>query len=402
MQGSIVKKQGKTRNGKPVVYYHVVVDVGERWDEKKQKMRRLQKWEKVPPPNTRKHAQQILAERVAQLHRDEFSETKKISFREFKDRWVENYARGQVAPSTLSLYDGLFRNHLLPALGEHQLVQITVEDVQSLKSTKLSQGLSPQSVKHILRLLRQMLDHAIDWGYLRMNPTKKVTFPRVRRHEMDFLTPEEVQAFLAQVPERWQTFFITAITTGMRISELLAMKWKHVDWQNGRYLVTEILSRRRSGMAGGFDDPKTDGSSAPVDLTPTCMAALEQHRKRQSADMLAGGLEYEDLDLVFGTSLGRPLDHKNVVNRQFAPALSAAGLRHIRFHDLRHTCAALLIDQGEPVKYIQRQLRHTSIQTTMDRYGHLLPERSRQAMEKLDARLFGQPSSQAVTPANAS
>ncbi|MBT7453272.1 MAG: site-specific integrase [Gemmatimonadetes bacterium] len=402
MQGSIVKRPGKAKNGKPVVHYHIVVDVGEKWDAKTQRKKRVQKWEKVPPPNTRKHAQQLLAERVAQLHRDEFFEAEKISFREFKDRWVKNYARGQVASSTLSLYDGLFRNHLLPALGEHQLEQITVEDVQALQAAKLSNGLSPQTGIHILRLLRQMLEHAIDWGYLRRNPTKKVKFPRLRRNEMDFLTPEEVQNLFAQVPETWKAFFITAVTTGMRISELLAMKWKHVDWRNGRYLVTEILTRRRSGVAGGFGDPKTEGSAASVDLTPTCMAVLKQHHQLQSANKLAGGGEYEDLDLIFSTEKGRPLDHKNVVNRQFASALTAAGLRHIRFHDLRHTCAALLIDQREPVKYIQRQLRHTSIKTTMDRYGHLLPERSRQAMEKLDARLFGEPSNQAATPATAS
>ena len=87
MQGSIVKRPGKAKNGKPVVRYHIVVDVGEKWDAKTQRKKRVQKWEKVPPPNTRKHAQQLLAERVAQLHRDEFFEAEKISFREFKDRW---------------------------------------------------------------------------------------------------------------------------------------------------------------------------------------------------------------------------------------------------------------------------------------------------------------------------
>ncbi len=138
----------------------------------------------------------------------------------------------------------------------------------------------------------------------------------------------------------------------------------------------------------GSASPRTEESIASVDLSPTCLAALQQHRQWQAEERLAAGSDYEDLGLIFWTARGRPLDEKNVVHRQFHWALKDAGLRRIRFHDLRHTCAALLIDQGEPLKYTQRQLRHASIQTTMDRYGHLRPERSTQAMERLDARLF--------------
>jgi integrase len=382
MRGSVQKKMLKGGPRYYIVYDHPGVSGN---GHKKRK----QTWESVPPPNTKKNAERFLNERVRQLHRGEFIETKSIAFGDFKDLWVKTYARGEVRPSTLSMYDGLFRNHLLPALEHHKLEQITVEDVQALKAEKLVAGLSPQTVKHILRLLRQMLEHAVDWNYLRSNPCKKVAFPRIPRQEMAFLTPDEVQTFLAQVPGRWQALFITAITTGMRIGELLAMKWQHVDQRRKQYFIREILTRRRAGVAGGFTDPKTDGSAASVDLSPTCLTALRDHHKRQSEEKLAAGDKYEDLDLVFATAKGHPLDHKNVVHRQFHTSLEAAGLRRIRFHDLRHTYAALLIDLGESVKYIQRQLRHTTIQTTMDRYGHLLPEHGQKAMSRLDDRLFG-------------
>ena len=301
--------------------------------------KRRQKWERVPPPNTKKHAERLLAERLAELHRGDFSEPKTIIFSDFKDLWVKNYASAQVAASTLDMYAGLFRNHLIPALGGSSLSAISVEDIQALKAAKLRAGLSPQTVKHILRLLRQMLAHAVDWGYLRSSPAKKVAFPRIPRAEMDFLTPDEVQVFISRVPTRWQALFITAITTGVRIGELLAMKWENLDVRSKHYHVRETLTRRRGGTAGGFSKPKTEESIASVDLSPTCLAALQQHRQWQAEERLAAGSDYEDLGLIFCTARGRPLEEKNVVHRQFHAVLKDAGLRRIRFHDLRHIYA---------------------------------------------------------------
>jgi integrase len=116
---------------------------------------------------------------------------------------------------------------------------------------------------------------------------------------------------------------------------------------------------------------------------------LKQHQKRQAEEKLSAGPTYDDSGLVFATALGRPLDHNNIVHRQFHSALEKAGLRRIRFHDLRHTCASLLINEGVSPKYIQRQLRHESIQTTFDRYGHLFPETNEEAARVLDDALRG-------------
>lgn len=126
-------------------------------------------------------------------------------------------------------------------------------------------------------------------------------------------------------------------------------------------------------------------------MTPVCLEVLREHHKRQTEEKLKVGSDYQDQDLIFATAKGTPWDAHNVVNRQFLPALKDAGLRRIRFHDLRHTCATLLINQGVPPKYIQRQLRHASIETTFDRYGHLFPETNQEAVQKLDAALLGVP-----------
>jgi integrase len=390
MRGSIVKRAGEAKkDGKPIEQYYVVYDIGLKWDEKKGEYVRRQKWEKVLPPNTRKHAEQLLAERLSQVHKGEFIEPTVITFRDFSDTWLKKYASGQIRPSTKALYLSLLRNHLLPIFGDKQLARIGIEDMQELKSQKLEAQLAPQTVKHILGLLRQMLGHAVDWGYIRTNPGSKVKDPRIPRREMDCLNPAEVREFLKHVPQKWYALFLVAIATGLRVGELLAMKWANVDWNLGKYFVRETLTRKMETQERGFASPKTEGSAQPVDLTPTCLDALKVHRKYQAEERLKAGGDYQDLDLVFSTSQGTPLNDRNVIQRVFEPALRDAGLRRIRFHDLRHTCASLLIAQGENPKYIQRQLRHASIQITFDRYGHLFPDANQEAVRRLDDTLFG-------------
>jgi integrase len=380
MRGSIVKRK---------TGYFLVYDAPAIWDVKKGGYARNRKWEKVPPPNTRKQAEKLLAERLSRLHSGEFIEPSKITFEKFAEKWIEKYAKVQVRPSTLVLYRGFLKNHLCPVFGNVALAKIGVEEVQGFKADMMDAGLSSSTVKQILGTLRQMLDHSIDWGYIRTNPAKRVQNPKVSNAEMGFLTPDEVNIFLQNVPDRWYVFFLTAITTGLRVGELLAMKWANLDWHNDRYHVKETLLRARGGYSSGFAPPKTDKSAAPVYLTPSCVTALQKYRRQQSEDRLGAGDKYDDHDLIFATTEGAAFDSCNLVRRVFHPALKAASLRRIRFHDLRHTCASLLINQGESPKYIQSQLRHSSIDMTFDRYGHLFPDAGREAAARMDETLFG-------------
>ena len=382
MRGSI-QKRGNS--------YAIRYEVGKKWDAVNECWQRNQKKEKVPYPHTKKHAEALLAERLSQLNKGEYLEPAKMTFAEFQSLWMKKYAigEGQIRASTLNLYDGFFRNHLVPAFGTQQLAIIGVEDIQGFKAKKTAAGLSPQTVKHLLRLLRQMLNHAIDWGYLRENPANKVRNPRVPRKEMDFLTTEEIGIFLNHVPAPWFPFFLTAIVSGLRFGELLAMKWENLDWKRGQYFVRETWLRPRGEHPPSISEPKTDTSVAPVDLTPTCLEALASHRTTQLAERLRAGEEYKDMDLIFATPKGTMLDSGNVTKRVYNPALKAAGLRRIRFHDLRHTCASLLISLGESPKYIQKQLRHGSIEMTFDRYAHLFPDTNKETSRRVDSALFG-------------
>jgi len=263
-----------------------------------------------------------------------------------------------------------------------ELMDITPEDVQRLVTQKKKE-LSPKTVKNVLVPLKEMFKHAVRWGYLRESPALYVELPRVPHKEMDFLTPEEIRMFLGHVPPHRYALFLTGVMTGMRRGELLGMRWANLDWNRGQYFVREALYRKR------FVEPKSETSRRAIDLSPTVMDALRHHKTEQGKEKLSLGPEYQDLDLIFCREDGTPFDPDTVAKLEFQRYLRDAGIRHIRFHDLRHTYASLLIAQGENAKYIQTQLGHASIQITFDRYGHLMRDVNQEAAERLDESVFG-------------
>jgi integrase len=243
-------------------------------------------------------------------------------------------------------------------------------------------GRSPKTIANALVPLREMLGHAVEWGYIAANPAVAVKRPRPEHREMHFLTAPEVGKLLAAAGEEWGTLLLCAVTTGMRRGELVGLRWGDVDW-NGRRLWV----RRSIGLHGAVQQPKSRGSVRAVAMTPTLVSALRRHR-------LASPFSEED-DPIFASERGTPLDGGNMVKRALTPALRRAGLPQIRFHDLRHTFASLLIAQGEHPKYISEQLGHASVQITLDRYGHLMPQSYDEAGERLEAALFSSSSTSA-------
>lgn len=332
-----------------------------------------QKWEAAGP--TKKQAEKLLAKRLNDLNSGILPEDSNVLFRDFAATWLSDYAKVTVKPSTYVSYEGILRLHLIPAFGELSLNRITGAHIQSFLAKKVSsEGLTPKSVVNILVPLKEMFKHAIHWGYLRHDPTRAIRRPRVEREEMDFLNIEEIALFLNHVRPDCYSLFLTAILTGMRRGELLALQWGDIDWHSSQICV------RRSLYKGAFVSPKSQNGVRRIIMSPTLQRSLEQHRLL--------GVRSES-DLVFCGGDGHPLDPDNFVKREFHPALVRAGLRRIRFHDLRHTFASLLIANGENIKFVQYQLGHASATTTLDRYGHLFPGTQKEAAERLDKTVFG-------------
>ena len=270
--------------------------------------------------------------------------------------------------------------NILPLLGKRDLASISREDVERFIA-RISEKLMPRSIKSVLTLLCKILNCAVDWGYLHSSPAKGVKSPKIRPRKVECLTAGEVRRFLDEAPNNyWRCFFTIKIFTGLRIGEMLAMKWEHLSWDKSEYFVAESYSYHQQILK----EPKTEASYASVHLSPICIEALRRHQ----CDLDEQGTK-NPLGLIFPTSTGRPHSPSNIVRRCFHPMLAAAGIRRIRLHDLRHTCASLLIAQGVNPKVVSNHLRHSSVSITLDAYAHLFPDQARGASELLDQAIFG-------------
>ncbi len=324
---------------------------------------------------TKREAEQSLTETMRDLNRGQYVELKEIGFADFAHIWLENYAEGRVRPSTFKSYRDSLRLHLVPFFGSRKLISIRTQDVDEYVASKRRSGrYAPASIAKHLIVLKMLFKRAIIWDYAAVNPAEYVKPPRAIKKEVEVLSPLEIQAFLDGASTRYRPFFTTAVLTGLRLGELLGLKWSDINFRTSQIHV------RRAYVMEQFTEPKTRAGIRAVVMAPTLVGTLKRHRLKSPPG---------DLDLVFATEEEKPLNGSNLRQREFHAALRRAKLHRIRFHDLRHTYASLLIAAGENLKFIQNQLGHSSIQVTIDRYGHLIPAIQHGAGERLESLVFG-------------
>jgi integrase len=246
-------------------------------------------------------------------------------------------------------------------------------------------------VRYNYDLLRHALDQALRWGLVPRNLTDAVERPRGERREMRVLTPSQAATLLDMAREdRLHALYVLAVTTGMRQGELLGLTWDAVDLEQGRLQVVRQLERVRAvGDKPRLVEPKTRRSRRVIEMSAGAVRALREHRARQlHQERLALGEAWQDeWDLVFTTDIGTPLQPSNVVRRSFLPLLARADLPRIRFHDLRHTAATLLLAAGEHPKVVQELLGHHSVAFTLDAYSHILQSMQKATAARMDAIL---------------
>src|SRR5262249_40765947 len=232
------------------------------------------------------------------------------------------------------------------------------------------------------------LSHAQRRGLLAANVAKLVDPPRPQRREMQSLSPEEARRFLKVVRgDRLEALYVLAITTGMRQGELHALRWRDVDLEGGSLRVTRSIQYVK-GQGLRLSSPKTQRSRRQVMLSKVAVTVLARHREAQDRERARQGDKWQDRDFVFTSRHGQPIYATNVVNRWFPKLLAAARLPRIRFHDLRHTAATLLLGQGVHPKIVSEMLGHTSIGITLDLYSHATPTIQKEATAAFD-RLLG-------------
>jgi integrase len=314
----------------------------------------------------------------------------KISVGEYLQRWLRDYAEANTGPATLVQYESFVRRHLIPALGNIPLAKLRPQHIQAYYSHALRNGradgkggLLATTVLHHHRVLREALQHAVRWQLIARNPADAVEPPRPARHDVPALSQEVAQRLLeAANATPYGSLAYVAIMTGLRRGELLGLHWQDLDLEAGVLYVRQAL-QRLGGEGITFRAPKTRGSGRAVALSPDTVQRLRQHRHRQLEERLLLGPAYQDNGLVFTTPLGTPIDPANLL-RAWGRIVKAAGLDGLRFHDLRHAHATLMLQQGVHPKVVSERLGHSGIRITMDTYSHVMPGLQAAAAAQLD------------------
>ncbi len=286
------------------------------------------------------------------------------------------------------------RAYLIPALGKIRLARLTPQHVQSLYAAKLNDGLAPGTVHHLHVTLHHALNDAARLALVPRNVCELVTAPRKKRaQEIQVLTAEQAQQLLAAVHgDRMEALFVTALTTGMRQGELLALRWRGIDLGAGGVHGQHTMqyrhgAQRQPGTADWqLATPKTERSRREVELNPSTIEVLRAQRTAQLEARLAAGPTRQDFGFVFTRPNGEPL-RANYVLTCFRRLLARAELPPIRFHDLRHTAATLMLADNVNAKAVQERLGHNDIGTTLNLYAHAWPGMQREAARSME-RLF--------------
>lgn len=302
---------------------------------------------------------------------------------EFMDHYLD-MAKTSLRPKVAIQYSGIVRNHILPAIGEMRLVDLRSEHVDRMYKERLDAGISNRTVRMIHSVLHRAMNKALDMGYLTRNPADGTTPPRLVEKEMSVLTEEEAYQFLITAREsRHCALYHLAIKTGMRQGEILGLMWTDINWRTGILQVKRQL-QRVDGMGYIFGEPKTKSGRRSIQLGQGTLNALRDHQLAQQQQKLIMGDRWQENNLIFPTTRGTPLDLHNLL-KDFKEVLRKAGLPDIRFHDLRHTAASIMLQRNVPVFTVSKILGHSKPSVTLDIYGHLIPgalAAAAQAMEE--------------------
>jgi integrase len=333
---------------------------------------------------TRKEVQEKLRVAQNELKQGILVPGSRQTVEQYLGEWLKVHKQ-LVRPRTYERYEAIIRLHLVPTLGKLPLQKLTAQHLQRLYAEKLESGLSSTTVAAIHNMLHTALDNAIKVSILTRNVCEMVSPPRKVHKEMTPLTLEQVRKLIdAARGHPQEALFTLALATGMRRGELLGLKWQDINLEKGVLQVRRALTRMPTGLGYEETEPKTKKSRRSIVLAPFAIVALMKHQARQLKMKLVAGDAWEEHDYVFCSPIGKHLNPGNDVLVQLKKLLKKAGLPDIRFHDLRHSTATLLLSNGVHPKVVQEILGHSEISMTLDTYSHVLPTMQQEAISKLN------------------
>lgn len=332
------------------------------------------RWHEKTAGPRRKDAEVLLRRVLEEVAAGTYGQSKEDpAFSRLLDRFLAAKSR-EIKPRTLEDYQYTLRKYALPFFGDAPLSHLTPAGIDRFLSHLEEQGLGPALVGKVYRYLKTVLRYAMHLELIDRDPTLPIKPPRKPRPEMDFLTPEEVGRLLESTEGDLHAILSVACLAGLRVGEICGLKWKDVDFEAGTIRVMRSYNPKH-----GFSEPKSRYGKRAVPMGPRLLRTMREHYQAQG--------EPGPEELVFPNSLGKPRDRNTLVFRGFKRALREAGLREVRFHDLRHTYAALAIAAGMDLKALQVAMGHHSITMTADHYGHLLKGAYTRSLARMDALL---------------
>ena len=378
MRGSTKKRGGK---------WTVILDEGRGADG-----RRRQRW--ISGFATKASAQARLTELLAARATGAYVPPSKNTVAAFMAQWLDA-RRSQLRPSTMHGYTKIVRAYIVPKLGAVELQALTPPRINAFYQWLLEHGrrdgkggLSGRSIGHVHRVLHRAMRDAVRWRALSSNPVDLADPPKAQPTTMKTWTPAELRAFLdAMAHDRLIGLWTLAATTGARRGELLGLRWQDVDLDRGRVSIVQTLNDVDNKLVIG--EPKTARSKRTISLDATTVEALRAHRRNQQGEIMAfGRADWPAHGLTFTTEIGEPI-RPAWLTRAFQQRVKSAGVPKIRLHDLRHTCASIMLAAGVPAKMASERLGHSSIAITLDTYSHVLLPMEQDAADKLGAMVFG-------------
>lgn len=346
-----------------------------------------------------------------ELHTGTYIEASKITLGQWLDTWLWDYKKPSVRPNTFSAYEQNIRIHIKPEIGDILLKDLKPAMLQRFYNSKhdstndKSKGkISAATIKKIHNIIHEAIEQAIKNELIDKNVSDRVQTPRLEKKDVRVFTLKEQKIFLEAIaPDRLGCAFILDMATGLRIGELLALRWKDIDLNKGVIRVNQSLGRIKVfdtidqyHTELHFGELKTRSGRRSVPIPKNVVNSLKIHQEKQDVEKAACGNSYVDNDLVFCTEIGTPLEPRNLM-RKFYAIIEKLQIPKANFHCLRHTFATRALEAGINPKVVQEMLGHANISMTLDTYSHVLPDTKRAAADKLNS-LFGDDESDEDNP----
>lgn len=378
---------------------------------------------KITRCKARREAERLLAEFTVEVEKGTFIEPTKLTFRDFTDRWLRDYAEKNLAPKTLFRYKQILESRIFPAMGHLKVEKITPVHLMKfyanlqedgVREDGKKGGLSEKTILQHHRIISSILQDAVQWQVIPANPASRVKPPKVKKKAAAFYDEEQTAALLMALenePMQYRVIIILAIATGLRRGELMGLQWQDVDFKENSITVRQA-AQYVPGKGSFFKEPKNETSKRTISVPASVMALLKQYKAHQAAQQLKVGDLWQESEMLFTTWDGRPM-HPDTISKWFPKFLARTiihkpcgqvvgdkphcphckkpikekdvlNLPPLPFHGLRHTAATLLIGQGAPLKNVSARLGHADISTTGNIYAHALKSVDKDIADKMD------------------